>query len=142
MNRRVFLSIVVTLLAVAVVAAVGFYAYSWGLAQGALQNAQIVVPGGGEGTAPVYPYYAMPYHFGRWGWGWGGAFGLVQCLVPVLGFFLLLALLRGLFWRPWGHRWGWGGPSRWDPEHGLPPMFAEWHRRAHAGEGGQTPPAA
>jgi hypothetical protein len=143
MNRRVVFGVFVTLVAVAVLAAVGFYAYSWGLSQGALQNAQIVVPEGGEGVAPVYPYLRGPYHMGPWGWGWGWGggfgFGFLRCLFPLLGLFLFFALLRGLFWRGrWGR--GWGGPMGWDREHSTPPMFDEWHRRAHAGETGQTPP--
>jgi hypothetical protein len=140
MSRRVVSAIIFTLISVAILAAIAFYAYSWGLSQGALQNAQIVVPGAGEGQAPVYPYYVMPYHFGRWGWGWGGAFGFLQCLIPIFGIFLAAMLLRLLFGRPWRRGWGWGGPGRWDSEHGTPPMFAEWHRRAHAGE--DTPPSS
>jgi hypothetical protein len=141
MNRRVVLGIVVTLLAVGALAAVGVYAYNWGLAQGAMQNAQIVVPGAnpGEGVAPVYPFYGAPfYHYGPGFGRWGMGFGPLGCLVPILGFLLLFLLLRGLF-GGWGGGWrrhGWGGPQHFGPgERGVPPMFEEWHRRAH--EGGQ-----
>jgi hypothetical protein len=126
----------VTLLVVAAVASVGVYAYSWGVAQGAMQNAQIVVPDGdGVVTAPVYPYGGPFYHhygpgFGRWGGGFG--FGPLGCLFPILGFFLLFALFRGLFWRGgWGG--GWGGGRGWGggPHGGPQGAFEEWHRRAH-----------
>ncbi len=133
MNRRVVLGIVVTLLVVAGALALGGYAYSLGVAQGAMQNAQIVVPEGGAVTAPVYPYGVPFYHYGH-GFGRGG-FGLgpLGCIFPLLGFFLLFALFRGFFWRGhWGR--GWGGPGGWDRP-GTPPMFEEWHKRAH----GETP---
>jgi hypothetical protein len=138
MNRRVVLGIVATLLVVGALAAVGIYAYSWGVAQGALQNTQIVVPEGGQGTVPVYPYGGPFYHFGPgFGYGrWGFGLGPLGCLFPLLGFFLLFALLRGLFWGGWGRR-RWGGYGGGWGHHGPPPMFEEWHRRAH----GEAPPA-
>lgn len=138
MNRRVVSGILITLLVVGALAAVGLYAYSWGVAQGAMQNTQIVVPEGGAVTAPVYPWAGGPfYHYGP-GYGrWGMGFGPLGCLFPLLGFLLFFALLRGLFWG-WGRR-GWGGHHRggWGNGGNPPPMFEEWHRRAH----GETPPA-
>lgn len=137
MNGRVIRGILITLLVVGALAAVGVYAYSWGLQQGALQNAQIVVPQGDGVTAPVYPYGGPFFHygsgFGRWGWG----FGPLGCLFPILGFFLLFALLRGLFWGFGGgwRRGYWGGYGGWRHQ-GPPPMFEEWHKRAH----GEAPP--
>jgi hypothetical protein len=133
MNRRVAAGILITLLVVGAVAAVGLYAYSWGMARGALQNAQIVVPEGDGATVPVYPYGAPFYHygpgFGRWGFG----FGPLGCLFPIFGVFLLFFLFRSLFWG-WGRR-GWGGGG-WG-HNGPPQMFEEWHRRAH---GESAPP--
>jgi hypothetical protein len=120
MNRRVVLGILVTLLVVAGALTLGGYAYSMGLAQGALQNAQIVVPEGGAVTAPIYPYGAPFYHFGP-GYGrWGFGLGPLGCIFPLLGFFLLFALFRGLFWHGpgWGRR-GWGGPGGAAPAAGT-----------------------
>ena len=108
-------------------------------------NPQLVAPQG-SGGVPVAPfYYGMPGFYGRpFGWG-GGGFGFLGCLFPLLGFFLIFALIRGIFWgghwggrRGWGGH-GWGGPSGQDfgpGGQGLPPMFAEWHKRAH----GEQPP--
>ncbi len=135
MNRRVVSGILITLLVVGALAAVGIYAYSWGVVQGAAQfagqNAQSVVPEGGALTAPVYPYGPPFYHygpgFGRWGFG----LGPLGCLFPILGFFLLFALLRGFFWR--GGGWGRYGGGGWG-HNGPPQMFEEWHRKAHGGE--------
>ncbi len=137
MNRRVVLGIVVTLLVVAGALTLGGYTYSLGLAQGAMQNAQIVVPEGGAVTAPMYPYGAPFYHFGPEYGRWGFGLGPLGCIFPLLGFFLLFALVRGFFWRGGGGgRHGWGGPGGWDRS-GTPPMFEEWHKRAH----GETPNA-
>jgi len=48
----------------------------------------------------------------------------------------LFVAFRFLFWGPrWGHHKGhWG--RHW--EGGAPPMFEEWHKRAH-GEAGEQP---
>jgi hypothetical protein len=55
--------------------------------------------------------------------------GALTFLFPLLGLFLILALVRGLFWRG-----SWvGGSGSWKT--GVPPVFEEWHRRAH-----QSPP--
>lgn len=137
MNRRVVLGIVVTLLVVAGALALGGYAYSLGLAQGVMQNAQIVVPEGGAVTAPVYPYGVPFYHyrhgFGRWGFG----LGPLGCIFPLLGFFLLFALFRGFFWRgDWGGGRGWGGGHHAGPQG----AFEEWHRRAHGEAETPQPP--
>ena len=54
--------------------------------------------------------------------------GLAGCLFPLLFFFLIFIALRGLFWhRHWGRH-----HDHW--EKGVPPMFEEWHRRAHEGQ--------
>jgi hypothetical protein len=50
-------------------------------------------------------------------------------LFPLLGLFVIFAVVRGLFWRGWCG----GGHGSW--KSGVPPMFEEWHRRTH-----QSPP--
>ena len=98
------------LLMLGVLAAVGVYTYNLGMAQGLAQAAAAATPG----TVPMVPIWWRP-----WGFGFG--------LFPFFPFFFILFLfigLRGLFWR---RRWH----SRWD-ERGVPPMFEEWHRRAHS----------
>ena len=103
------------LLAVLAGIAIGVVAYNFGLAQGLARQAAAAPAG-------VYPY---PWH--PWGLGF----------FPVLFFVLFwFFALRLLFWgvlgrRAWrygrgcrpGYGYGYGG--------GLPPMFDEWHRRAH-----------
>jgi hypothetical protein len=76
-----------------------------------------------------YPYYGYgPFHR-----PFGFGFGFLGCLIPLFLFFLLFGAFRFLFWGP---RWGWhrGGHGPWRHawgEGGVPPMFEEWHKRAH-----------
>ena len=125
MNGNIGLRIVAALVLIAAVAGVAFFAFQAGVAQGS----PITVQSPSGETAPLpYPYYGygMPFH-GPFGFGYG--FG---CFGPLLGFFLIFLAFRFLFWGPrWGHR-GMHGPWRhgWG-EGGVPPMFEEWHKRAH-----------
>jgi hypothetical protein len=117
----------IALLLVGAAAAVGYYAYQAGIARGVAEGVGISAPS--AGTMPVTPYGYGPYFHPR-----PFGFGPLGCLVPFLFFFVFFGLLKGLFW---GRRWGWG------PRHGMwghnfgpegsdaPPMFREWHRRAH-----------
>ena len=95
---------------------VGIAAYNLGFSHGIAQQLPAAAAG-----AVAYPWPYRP-----WGFGFGFLF-------PLLFLFLLF---RVLLWRgPW--RGGWhgggyygrgcypGGPA------GVPPMFDEWHRRAH-----------
>ena len=122
MNGNTGLRVLAALLLVVAVAAIGFFAFQAGMAQGS----PITIESPSAETAPLpYPYYGygMPYHR-PWGFGFFGCFG------PLLAFFLLFFAFRLLFWGP---RWGWHhGPWRhgWR-EGGVPPMFDEWHKRAH-----------
>jgi hypothetical protein len=118
MNGRMVLRVLLALVVIAGMVGAGVYVYNAGVAQGMAASGKIVVPEGG--VAP-YPYYGGPFFFGPYGFAFGG------CLFPLLFIFLAVVLLRGIFWRShWareGHR------SHW--ERGVPPMFEEWHRKAH-----------
>jgi hypothetical protein len=118
MNGRIFLRIVLALAVIATLAGLGVYVYNAGVAQGLAASGKLVAPE--SGVAP-YPYYGRPFFFRPFG------FGLAGCLFPLLFIFLVVVLLRGIFWR--GPR-AWGGHhGHW--EKGVPPMFEEWHRKAH-----------
>ncbi len=127
-ENNVGLRIISALVLVAVIAGIAFFAFQAGVAKGSPVTIQ--APSGQTAPAP-YPYY---------GWGWGGpfhrpfgfGFGLFGFLIVLFLFFAAFRALRFLLWGPrwgWGHhRYGrWGGP--W--ENGAPPMFEEWHKRAH-----------
>lgn len=123
MNVKTFLWIVLVLVVIATLAGLGVYVYNVGVAQGLAASGKLVVP---ESSVAPYAYYGQPF-FRPFG------FGLAGCLVPLLFIFLAATLLRGIFWhgvRPWGrhHRY-------W--EKGIPPMFEEWHRKAHEPQAAQ-----
>jgi hypothetical protein len=124
---RILWRVLAALVLIAAILGIGMYAYNIGITQGQVQNVQ--APAGQSVQAP-FPYYGHPF-IGMWGMGWG-AFG---CLIPFFLLCLVFGSLRAIFWRGpmgWGHmphrHWGW----RDENGKGLPPFFAEWHRRAHA----------
>jgi hypothetical protein len=141
MSRRIVLGILLAIVLIAGAVGLGLTAYNYGVAQGLADSGRLGVEG----------WRGMPFvPFMHYGWGFrpfGFGFGFLGCLFPLFFFLLLFLLIRGLFWRPWGWRGGWGGPwghgGKWEGH--VPPAFEEWHKRAHAqGEGtspGQEPPA-
>ena len=118
------LRIVSALVLIAAVAGIAFFAFQAGVAQGS--PITIESPSGETVPAP-YPYYGygMPFHRPHFGFG----FGFFGFLITLFLFLLALRAFRFLFWGSrWGHHRGhWG--RHW--EGGAPPMFEEWHKRAH-----------
>ena len=132
MTRNTGLRILSVLVLIAAVAGIAFFAYQAGFANGS--PVTLEAPSGQSEPAPYpYPYYGMPF-YRPWGFGFG-CFGI---LIPLFLFFLAIHALRVLFWGP--RRWGRGyghGPWRHGWEGDVPPMFVEWHKRAH----GEQPPS-
>jgi len=123
---RILWRVLVVLVLIATILGIGVYAYNMGMAQGLAQKVQ--APAVGSVPLPHTMYYGHPF--------FGFGFGLLGCLVPLFLFFLVFGSLRMLLWRgPMG--WGHMHHRRWNghDENGkdVPPFFAEWHRRAHAG---------
>ena len=118
------LRIVSALVLIAAVAGIAFFAFQAGVMRGS--PVTIEAPSGESVPAP-YPYYGygMPYHRPHFGFG----FGFFGFLITLFLFLLALRAFRFLFWGShWGHHKGhWG--RHW--EGGAPPMFEEWHKRAH-----------
>jgi hypothetical protein len=128
MNGKIVFRIVSALVLVAAIAGIAFFAFNAGVAQGSPVTIQ--APEGQSAQAPYPSFgYGMPFHrpFGMMGFGCFGP------LIALFLFFLAMKAFRFMFWGPrcasgmHGH-----GPwrGRWDGN-GLPPMFAEWHKRAH-----------
>lgn len=120
------LRIVSVLVLIAAVAGIAFFAFQAGVMRGS--PVTIEAPAGDSNTVPApYPYYGygMPFHRPHFGFG----FGFFGFLIPLFLFLLALRAFRFLFWGSrWGHHKGhWG--RHW--EGGAPPMFEEWHKRAH-----------
>jgi hypothetical protein len=128
-------------------------AYSAGLGAAGV----VVTPGA---TTTVVPAVGYAWYAGPW-------FGLGHFLGFLLVFVLILALLRAAFGtgRRWGGGWGPGygygpgyrhGGRGWDHDRStaaggpgdsgdpreawIRARLEEWHRTAHAGEAGATPP--
>ena len=128
MNDKVGLRILSALVLIAAIAGIGFFAFRAGVAQGS--PVTIEAPSGESVPAP-YPYYGYGYGM-RFHHPFGFGFGCFGILIPLFLFFLAAKAFRMLFWGPrWGHM-GHHGPWRhgWG-EHGVPPMFDEWHKKAH-----------
>ena len=125
MNGKIVLRIVSALVLVAAIAGIAFFAFNAGVAQGSPVTLQ--APAGQSAPMP-YPYfgYGMPF-FRPFGFGFG-CFGI---LIPLFLFFLAMRAFRFMFWGP--RHWGMhGGHGPWNHgEGGVPPMFEEWHKRAH-----------
>lgn len=140
MFKHVVFRIVAGLVLLAAIAGVGFFAYQAGVVHGGAANIQAPAA---ETTGSPYLFHGMPYgHF--MGFPGFGLFGLLFA-------FFLLALsfgaMRRLIWGPrWGMRhMGYGpmgyGSMRHGPwGEGVPPMFTEWHRQAHAPTSGDETP--
>ena len=135
MNEKIGLRILSALVLIAAIAGIAYFAFQAGVSQGSPITIQ--APSGAENVAPApYPYYGYGLPFHR-PFGWGFGFG---CFGPLLVLFLLFFALRAARVLFWGPRWGWGhrGPWRYGwGQGGVPPMFDEWHKRAH-GEAEQS----
>ena len=116
MNRRVLIGVALALVAIAIAGTIGAVSYQAGVAHGLAESGTVLPPEGGVPHAAHWPYRPFWHH---------GPFGFFGIIFPLLFLFLLFGLLRRVLWGPW-----WAGPGhRWTG--GVPPMFEEWHRRAH-----------
>jgi len=126
MNGKIVARIVSALVLIAAIGGIAFFAYQSGIAQGSPVTIQAP---SGESVSALYPYYGygMPFHRSHFGFGYG-CFGILITL------FLLALAMKAFRLMVWGPRWGWGhyrGPWGRHWEGGVPPMFDEWHKRAH-----------
>ncbi len=145
MKRHIIGRIVIGLFVLALLAGVGVFAYQAGLAQGAAAQLGAAGAAGAAGSAlaPGLAWgWRSPLAFGL-GFGLFGVFGLIFKIM--LGFFLLSLVLRLIFRPRWGRGpWMMHGHGPWGQGGGddVPPMFAEWHRRAHGEAPAAEAPAA
>ena len=127
MFKNVGFRILAALVLLAAIAGIASFAFNAGMARGAALNLQVPATAG----QPI-PYYAygMPFMhpFPFFGLGFLGL------LIPIFLLFLAFGAARRMIWGPrWGghhmHHGPWGDKTS-DGEF-VPPMFDEWHRRAH-----------
>jgi len=126
MNGKIVFRIIAGLVLVAAVAGIAVFAFNIGLAQ----HVQIADIRGGQAQLPnsgyTTPYFWHPFPFLGFG-----------CVAPLVAIFLVFLALRAFSYLFWGPHWGYGGPMHrgwrrggWN-EGEVPPMFQEWHKRAH-----------
>jgi len=128
MNGKIVLRIVSALVLIAAIAGIAFFAFQAGVAKGS--PVTIEAPAGQSAPAP-YPFYGygygMPFHH-----PFGFGFGCFGILIPLFLFLIAMKAFRFAFWGPrWGHHIHGRGPWGRHWEGGVPPMFDEWHKRAH-----------
>ena len=137
----IVLRVIGILLLIGVIAAAGFMAYNAGVAQGVSQAPAVVkaIQQAAENGQPVPVAPNMPAYGYGYGYGPGfyphhgfGFFPFGIC-GSILLVFLFFGLLRMVFFRPWSRGWGHHSHGPWGRhwENGVPPMFEEWHKRAH-----------
>ncbi|GAB4567254.1 MAG: hypothetical protein Fur0017_07640 [Anaerolineales bacterium] len=123
------------LILLSLIGGAGFMAYRAGVAQGIDQAPEVAaaIEKAAENgqVAPVMPMYGYgyPHPYGFWHPHFFNPFGAICFSIFFLFFFF--GAMRMIFFRRMRHGWGHHGPWRKGWEGGVPPMFDEWHKRAH-----------
>ncbi|MBK9926279.1 MAG: hypothetical protein IPP66_13435 [Anaerolineales bacterium] len=133
-DNKIGLRIFAGLVLVAAIAGIAFFAFQAGVVNGS--RVTIQAPSGDVQAAPVpYPMYGYGYGHGMPFHHFGFGLGCFGILIPLFLFFLAMKAFRMMVWGPrwWGHMGHHHGHGPWGRhwEGGVPPMFAEWHKRAH-----------
>jgi hypothetical protein len=126
MTGKIMYRILAGLLLIAALAGIAYFAYQAGAAH--IPDGSLQIPQEGTTVVPN-PYFMLPVPF----FGFG-------CLIPLAVLFLICLAFGSMRRLVWGPRWS---RRHWnhDPEackgrlpwrEGVPPFFAEWHRRVHA----------
>ena len=131
---RVFVRVMATLVAFAIVIGIGAAVYNAGVTAGMAESAQ-AVPEAADTVLVPYGYRDGPYWHGPLGSGFVGTIVGIFALIFVT--FVVLGLLRLAFGG--GRRGGPGGPGGWS---GRRAMFEDMHRELHRGEGPEGEPTA
>jgi hypothetical protein len=130
--KHIIFRILFGLVLIAAIAGIALVAFNAGVVHSADTNSQIPATQNGGQSYPVYGiHYWQPFRF--FGFGCFGPLALLFLL------FLAFGAARSMIWGP---RFGWRmmhhGYAPWgDKGEGVPPMFAEMHRRMHAAEEGK-----
>lgn len=133
---KTIVRIIVPLIVLGLIFGAGAFAFKAGMAQG-ISQAPAVATAISQAAENGQPYPATPmYGYGR-PYGIGHHFGffpLGGLCFGIFFFFLFFGFLKMIFFRRMMHMRGWHGHQhgRCDKtEDGVPPMFNEWHKRAH-----------
>ena len=133
MFKNIVFRILAAVVLLAAIAGIAGFAFNAGMLRGEAITAQ--APAAGLQPVPGYAY-PMPYMHPFFG------FGFLGLLVPLFLVFLAFGAFRRMLWGPrWGMMNHMHGMNMHGMQHGpwgehnsefVPPMFAEFHRRAHA----------
>jgi hypothetical protein len=136
MVKHIVFRIIAGLILLAAIAGIAFFAYQAGTTHAVAVTVQQPASQSVAVPMPFYGWFPFPF------------FGL-GCLIPLAVLFLLFVAFGSMRRMIWGSRWGWRhhgwmghhGPEGYGPGgEGVPPMFAEWHRRAHGAPEGEKAP--
>lgn len=142
MSRSIVARIFGVVLFLALLGVVGGFAFRAGVTQGISQAPEVAsaieqAAENGQGNPMTYSHgfgYGYPHHF-----GYGHHFGFFPFGIcgSIFLLFFFFGVMKMIFFRGWRHgHHGWGH-HKW--EHGVPPHFSEWHKRAHGGEENEKP---
>ncbi len=130
--------VIAALLFLALIVAGGFFAYRAGVAEGIAQAPQVAeaieqAGENGQVLPPMYGYgHGYGFHRSHFGFFPFGILGGLFLLFLFFGFIRML-VFGSMHYHghhrhgPWGRHW----------EDGVPPMFSEWHKRAHGQAGSE-----
>ena len=130
------------LLVLGLIAGAAAFSFKAGEARGIMQAPAVATAiekaaEDGQAVPPMMYGYGHPYGYGYGMRGYGHHFGFFPfgaICGSILFLFFFFGFMKMLFFR--GMRRGWGhhghhGPWGKDWEGNVPPMFNEWHKRAH-----------
>jgi hypothetical protein len=126
-SKSIIVRMIAAFLLIGLLAAGGYTAYRAGVAQGIAQAPEVVEAIQQQGV-PVAPMVGYGYPHG-FGYHHFNPFGAICFSIFFL--FLFFGLMKMIFFRRMRHGWGHHGHWKKDWEGGVPPMFDEWHKRAH-----------
>ncbi len=127
--KHIVFRLIFAIVLIAAIAGIGVLAYNAGITRGEALSAAAPATTANSPAYPAYPYW-WPFPF--FGFGFFGILALFFLI------FIVFGAARRMVWGPrfgghWMHRrygpWGETGS-----EEGIPPMFAEMHRRMHEAE--------
>lgn len=126
-RKSIIVPLIAALLLIGLLAAGGYTAYRAGVMQGIAQAPEVAEAIQQQGV-PVTPMVGYGYPYGL-RYNHFNPFGAI-CL-SIFFLFLFFGLMKMIFFRRIHHGWGHHGHWTKDWGGGIPPMFDEWHKRAH-----------
>ena len=129
--KHIIFRILFGLVLIAAIAGIAFLTYNAGVAHGTSLNVQSPT---GQNGSQSYPIYGIPFWwpFPFFGFGFLGLLALLFLLSVAFGAARLMLFGPRFGWHMMHRRYGnWGDRGSGE---GIPPMFAEMHRRMHAAE--------